>query len=63
MKLLKLNTLTKKISKAEMSEIQAGQNMKLVVCRCACAWVGQGGSSSSDNGGANGAGGLSSPGM
>jgi len=58
MKNLKLNALNKKqLNKREMNTILGGGT-----CGCGCAYADNGGSSTNDNGSANAAGGLVSPG-
>jgi natural product precursor len=47
---IKLNVLTQKeLQKREMNSLKGGENW----CSCSCYYAGQGGSSTSDNGGAN----------
>jgi hypothetical protein len=55
--LMKLNEMSTK----ETYSIKGGQSV--TCCTCACAWANCGGSSTSDNGGANAVEGLHSHGM
>jgi natural product precursor len=57
MKNIKLNALeNQSLNNKEMNVVRGGKE-----CCCACAYANQGGSSTNDNGCANGKGGLQSP--
>lgn len=59
-KLTKINDSV--LTEQEMSNIRGGKTMATTNCSCACRYANSGGSSTSANGNANNAGGLSSPG-
>lgn len=63
MKNMKLTTINgSALTEQEMSNIRGGKTMVSTHCSCACRYASSGGSSTSANGNANSARGLSSPG-